>query len=103
MPNYNQTDITGEKYTRCTAVKINNCLNGIPIATFKEEDVVTTDSGDTIIQKKGTIGDSLTDPNTEFDLLDPTDDSVVETVKYQDVYNILYSLYRHLVNIRDNS
>lgn len=100
MPNYNESNVSGTKYTRSPQVRISNPLGGVPSIQFKEEDVVVTDDGN-VVQPKGALHESLTDPSVTFDVLNPLDDSVLTTATYQDVYNMIYSLYRHLAGLRD--
>ena len=46
---------------------------------------------------------ALTNPEEEFNLINPTDGSVIGIVKYQDVFVILHSLYISLDTPRDTS
>lgn len=100
MPNYNQTSITGDSWTRAYQVIINNKFGITPSIMFNEENIVSTNSG-TMSQHIGHISEALTDPSTQFVLKSASDDSVIGNTTYQDVHNILYSLYRHLTDIRD--
>jgi hypothetical protein len=101
MPNYNETNVTGTKWTRSNQVRIRNPLDGIPTATFMEEEVVNLDNGERITQRASGVSERLIDPSVSFNLLNPEDDSVIGTMTYGQVYAALYSLYRKLAAERD--
>jgi hypothetical protein len=100
MTNYRATSITGESWVRAYQVIINNRINLIPEITFNEETVVNTGSS-LITSPIGHISKKFTDPSTTFDLLNPTDNSVIGSATYQEAYVLLYSLYQALALERD--
>lgn len=100
MPNYKESAIVGTKYRRTLRIVGENPLGGTPSLTFVEEDVIVLPD-ETVTKPVGMVQVSLTDPAAVFDLLNPTDDSVIGSATYQDVYLHLYGLYRHLAAQRD--
>jgi hypothetical protein len=103
MSNYKEQVIQGEysEYQRSSKVIITNELGQLPIVDFMEEVVATLPSGVKIVTKRTKCDDTFSNPVEEFNLLNPTDDTILGTAKYQDIYVILYSLYRHVANKRD--
>jgi hypothetical protein len=105
MPNYQQSDIAGTKYTRSYQVNVQNGLSNKAI-TFFEEQIINLDDGSVVQQKAGNVSESLTADNasTAFPLLDPETGQVIvqgATMTYSGVYAALYSLYIHLATERD--
>jgi hypothetical protein len=101
MPNYRQTALSGERYTRAKRVVLETPLGGVPQAAFIEQDVLIVGE-ETITRDTGAINAAMTDPNTAFPLLNPADDSVIGEATYAEVYALIYSLYRKLAADRDN-
>ena len=101
MGNYKQDQISGHQ--RSCAVKISNPFQGVPTIMFDEEVVVAIDGKPTITQPVGYIPDSMSDPAKMFDLIHPETDEVVGSASYQDIYVMLYSLYRALAAERDEA
>lgn len=103
--NYKEQNV--DIYTRAVQVLINNSLKeGVdPSIKFFEEKVKV--EGDSVVSL-GTDGSVLhthyTDLNkgTEFNLLNPEDNSVVGTQTYEQFFLSLYSLYWHLAQERDS-
>ncbi len=101
MPNYRETSASVTKWRRANQVIISNPLDDLASSQviFIEEDVVQDGLDKTKIQA-GTIASNF-NPTGSFDLLDPTDDSVVGTVTHLELYAILYSLYIATATARD--
>lgn len=100
MANYNQSSITGETWTRAYQVFVDNKYGEVPSITFNEEDIVNT--GTTTISKHVySLNEPFIDPNTQFNLLDLNDGTVIGAATYQDVKTILFSLYMALAAKRD--
>jgi hypothetical protein len=102
--NYNENSITGELYSyrRCLSVGIENPYKQIPKINFWEQDISILPNGKEIQELVGsTLSTTMENPITEFNLINPTDDSIIGTAKYQDIYVMLYSLYLKLAKERD--
>lgn len=102
--NYKESTITGELTTwrRSRAVGINNPYNQVPTINFYEEDVTSLPNGKLIYdQINNTLKTDLADPEAEFELVNPLDNTVIGTAKYKEVYILLYSLYMKLAQERD--
>ena len=104
MPNYNEHSVSGEyyEYQRSNKVIIMNELDSVPEITFMEQVIATLPTGEKMNMRKTKCVDTLSNPLEEFNLLHPFDDTIIGTSKYQDVYVLLYSLYRHVADKRDN-
>jgi hypothetical protein len=100
MPNYNQSAVSGDRYTRAKRVVLENPLDGVPMATFLEQDVLIV-GDETLTRDIGAINAAMTDPATAFPLLNPADDAVIGEATYGQVYALVYSLYRKLATDRD--
>ena len=103
MPNYKEQTVSGEyyEYQRSHKVIIMNELNTIPEITFMEQVLATLPTGERINLRQTKCLDSLANPDEEFNLIHPFDDAIIGIAKYQDVYVLLYSLYRHVADKRD--
>lgn len=102
MNNYKQTSVIGESWVRAYHFSISNPQTGLKQINFQEEKVTVLDIG----ANSGRVGEVLdefteTGTNTEFSLLDPVTGAVVGTANYDDLYNMLHSLYMHLAQKRD--
>lgn len=100
MTNYRSTSVTADSYVRANRVVVENPLGVLPSIMFIEEEVVTR-GADTFKLPTSTLRAQMTEPATTFNILNPTDDSIIGSSTYQDVYVLLYSLHRHLAAIRD--
>lgn len=104
--NYAEENVSGTSFIRCKRVEVHNPYVGTKSITFTEEKVIDL-NGKKIRQPFGNanneVFEALTIENasSEFNILNPADNSVISTMSYQEVYNILYSLYLHLANERD--
>lgn len=99
---YNQTNISGERYTRASEVRIINDSRHRSI-NFIEEDVFNVD-GKKITSAAGTLTQMFTDENAgdTFELLSPVDGSSLgASLTYQELYVALYSLYIDRALARD--
>lgn len=105
MPNYQQTLLSGEAYTRASQVIVANPLSGTKAISFMEEQVVNLGS-EQLIRPQGGIQEPLTAENilSEFPLLNPEDSSELGlSMTYRDVYIALHSLYFHVARKRDEA
>lgn len=109
MSNYNETSITGQAWTRCTRIVIENPLNGVPAATFIEERAINAD-GEVTTRPLGNIVQPFLAEETDgvsanldetFDLVNPATGEVVGQATIADVYAMLWSAYRHVAAKRD--
>jgi hypothetical protein len=104
MNNYKQTSVTGESWIRAYHFSISNPQTGLKQINFQEEKVTVLDNG----VNSGRVGEVLdefteTGASTEFSLLNPKTGDVVGTANYDDLYNMLHSLYIHLAQKRDDA
>lgn len=103
--NYKETNISGTQYLRSNGGSFVNPLDGQGTKgiSFREEQVTNIGAK----QISNTVGDLFEPLNAEnaatvFQILDPTTDLPIgQTRNYQDVYLMLYSLYRHCAKKRD--
>lgn len=101
MPNYKESNVTGTKWQRSYAASISNKVGELPKITFFEEEVVVV-GDNTITRHLGQIDETFIRPQTEFELLNPTDDSPTgQFATYEQLYVLLYSLYNSLAKDRD--
>lgn len=100
--NYLPTTTAGDTHRRSPVVNGSNILGKTPVITYQEEDVVYDSTGKPFHSFAGSVSKVLDAPDTEFNLIDPTDGTtVIGTAKHQDVYVMLYSLYRSIAAERD--
>lgn len=98
--------VTTTTYVRSNLITVDNPLGLPPSITFIEEMVEQVgDEPAEAIGDTGSVSKTLTPENsaTTFDLLNPTDNSVIGSANYQDFQVMLYSLYIHLATERDNA
>lgn len=100
MPNYKETTVSGNSYTRAHRVIINNKYQATPTISFQEEEVLNV-NGQVIQQQKESVNESFTDPSAVFPLVDPTTGASLGDSTYGQVYVLLHSLYLHLAARRD--
>ena len=99
---YNQSSITGDKYTRAREVRIVNASRPRSIS-FMEEDVFVVD-GKQIVTQAGSLSEMFTEANanTSFALLNPLDGTPLgASMTFQELYVALYSLYIDRATARD--
>lgn len=101
---YKQTSISGESYKRSNKIEVINDLNTPPRIFFHEEKIFNY--GDDIAKiQEGLCAETLTAENHEetFALRDPqTGDLLGATATYAQFAAMLYSLYWHVAEKRDN-
>lgn len=102
MPNYKETDISGSQYQRAKLIQISNEKDKVPFITFVEEKL--TILPDKVFHEDvGQINDQFV-PGKVINLIDPeTDEPLDSAVAYEEIYVILYSLYKQLANARDSA
>ena len=101
MPDYKELQIAGKKWQRCYRIDLQNNSGHMPCAIFYEEERYTVND-ETIAKPVGHIQVNFDAPAKTFDLLNPSTDDVIGAAQHQDVYILMYSLYRALANERDN-
>ena len=102
MADYQETTIPGTSYKRANEVFISNPLNGARTVRFSEELVIN------IFRKpqrvpQGVFDVILTDANksTLFNVIDPASGATISQMTYEQIYDILFSLYLDSANKRD--
>ena len=103
MSNYKETSAEGTTYTRARTVVLNNNLNYKGIE-FVEEKVTSLENGEVIQRGAGSVNEVFNADtiDTEFPLLNPeTGEPVGSSIKYGEVYAIMFSLYMSLAVKRD--
>ena len=92
-----------KSWQRSKGVIVTNEYNEVPSISYQEEVIVTTPD-DKIISKTdvGVLNVDLSNTDIEFPLLNTLTNEVVGTMKYSDLYVIMYSHYMHLAGIRDS-
>lgn len=113
--NYQQANVAGQAWVRCSHVTLDNPLNAPRSARFAEERVVTI-GGDEVIKPLGTLTEYLVTasapatPTTpavqanageQFNLLDPETGAVIGSATYAQFYAMAASLYLHVAAKRD--
>jgi hypothetical protein len=106
MPNYNESTVSGTKWTRCFGGTFNNEYQGTPTIAFNEEEIIVLEGSGIVRRHVETpvnmsISVQLTNPEKEFDLLNPSTGEVIGKAKYQDIFIALHSLYMALAKERD--
>ena len=104
MANYNEKTVNGvvSDYQRSNKVIIVNELATTPEITFMEQIITSLPDGRKIVSGQTKCSDMMSNPLEPFDLLNPETDEVIGTGKYMDAYVMLYSIYRHVADKRDN-
>jgi hypothetical protein len=101
MSNYLASVIAGDSWQRSVRVIIDNQYEVVPQIHFMEEKIFIID-GEKVIKPLGSILETLSDPTTEFPLVNPqTGEALGVNSSYQEVYVILHSLYMFLALKRD--
>ena len=103
--NYKETIAEGQvtKWIRCKGITIYNPYNDIPSIEFSEEVKVVLPDG-TIITNPCTevpVRELMSDPTKVINLQNPSTGETIGTATYQQIYVMLFSLYRQLVAARD--
>lgn len=102
MAEYKETPITGRRRMRSYRVIANNPANGARSIRFDEEWLTELNDGRLINEPAGGIARDFSEPQTEFDVLNPETGEIVGKSTYLQVYVLLHSLYMHLAVERDN-
>ena len=103
MPNlYKPTAIATQSWFRSNKVIIENELNTVPVICFNEEEVLEV-NGKKVVLSEGRLFARMDDPTKTFNILHPDTDAIIGTAAYQDVYILLYSLYKSLALERDSA
>jgi hypothetical protein len=106
MANYNESTITSTTYQRAKFVSIVNEYNKPPFISFSEELIIPLEDGQPAHKDLGVIGETFTDNNKTENvfLIDPiTGELSTSTITYDEIYNIIRSLYLHMATKRDNA
>ncbi len=102
----NTETITTTTFDRSYRVVVENPNNGIPTIRYEEETIKrVTGEDDKSLGAIGSVSESLTTANASesFQLKNPiTGDNLGSTSTYGDLQVLLYSLYFHLADKRDN-
>lgn len=104
MPNYKQTQITAESWTRCNKVICDNPYTGGKMVTFIEERVIDLGDGP-MTQPTGVLVEHFGEANAteQLDLIHPDTGAVIGQATFQQVYLMLHSLYMHAAIKRDTA
>ena len=103
MPDYNETQLTGQAWQRCHEVSIANARNTLPIIQFYEERVIALEDGAEIRQGLGPLTVAF-DPTREIALRNPeTGEPTGDSMSYADAYVVLFSAYLDAALERDAS
>jgi hypothetical protein len=101
MSTYIESTVTGQVWTRCNQIAIDNRRGITPTVRFEEERVAVLDDGDEM--RKPAAGMTIDfDPARQIPLLDPTTGAPTgASTTYGAVYAILYSAYIAAAQERD--
>lgn len=90
--NYKSNTETGEVYTRCFNVTVNNPLNAVPTVNMMEETVFSI-AGKTITQPGRFLQKTFV-PTETIDLVNPeSGEPIGQSVTHQELYVMLFSLW----------
>ncbi len=106
MPaNYNETAVSGQRWTRCAVVTIVNPFNGVPTIRFDEEQVLSMGDGETMIRSGTGMLHIEFDPAETIQLVDPTTgaDITGAVMTMAEVYTAIYSAYLKQAKARDDA
>lgn len=98
MSDYKANQVSG--YQRSGSGTFSNPKGGIPSIVFNEEVLVNV-ANQVFVRPCGSVSAALEDPAKSLILLNPLDDTVIGQATYQDVFIMLYSLYRQTADERD--
>lgn len=100
MPNYKETTVAGDVYTRCKSVVLSNPKGAVPTLSFIEE-LWYNIPGNEMGKDSGAIMTQF-DPSAVIPLRNPQTDQLLGTsVTHADLHVILYSLYIQQAHARD--
>lgn len=93
MSTYIETTVTGQVWTRCNQIAIDNRRGQLPTVRFEEERVAVLDDGDEMRKPGAGITQDF-DPAREVPLRDPVTGQLTgQVTTYAEVYATLYSAY----------
>lgn len=108
MPNYNETSVSGTRWTRCREIHIQNphASRGVPTVTFVEEEVINMGSDYMPLPKDHTVFPTINtimfDPAAVINVYDPvTCQPTGTTMSMGEVYVALFSAYMTEATKRD--
>ena len=100
MPNYKESTVAGDVYTRCKSVLLSNPRGGNPTLSFIEE-LFYNIPGNEFGKDSGAFTVQF-DPSATIPLLNPhTDQPLGKTATQADLHVLLYSLYIQQAKARD--
>lgn len=103
MSKYKKQDVTGKKYQKYGMAVIENREGKVPAITFEEETVISI--GDEVVAQpvKTILRLQLSDEASilQFDLLDSETGEKLGVSTGKDAQDIIYSLYMHMAQARD--
>ena len=100
MADYKETTISGNSWTRCNKIEIDNTHGRIPTINFWEETRMSFD-GESVGITKGDIFTRFT-PDDVIELRNPeTMEKTGQTITQSELYAILYSVYIQEAFARD--
>lgn len=100
MPEYKQTNVSGEAWQRCHQVVIENPLNARPLIRFDEERVAVAPGAPGRVPL-GSLSAPF-DPDAEIPLRDPQTNALTgKAITHADLYTALYSAYMQQADARD--
>lgn len=101
MADYKEDAIAGTKWNRASRIVITNELGTIPSVLFVEQEVISLPDGSNIVRDVGNLH-GVFDPVLEFPLYNPdTGELSSGTTTMQQVYELVYSYFRHVAAERD--
>ena len=101
MSDYKEVSLTGVSWQRAHLITIANSHGGTPWIKFQEERITQLSDGQVLHSPVGELIEEMVDPSTVFNVINPLTGDIVGTATYQDLQVLLYSLYFHLVGLRD--
>jgi len=88
-----QTSLTGESYTRCHQIVIDNRMNAIPVISYHQE-LVFADQAGAVSKMPTTVCVSEFDPDAEIAVINPeTGEETGDTVTQGELMTLIYSAY----------
>ena len=108
MPLYNEETITETtsktRYEYAYNIEVQNFIDSAPKVVFKTGTVERNNdtNAETMLEFKRTL-EEVYSGNETFDLLNPTDGSVVGSIDYDTVFAAMYSLFFHVATKVDSN
>lgn len=102
MTNYNESAISGARWTRCRDIHIRNPYLGTPHIIFGEEDIISIENTCTHIARNQEIHADF-EQEGSVSLINPTTGELTgNSMSHSEIYAILYSLYIQKAMFRDS-